>query len=781
MGSALSFAERRCTPAPLPNGSNPTIILKGVQPMSITTDLTFRVNLDEALPASPCQQLLMAGDQQAHRFTISCYRNHFRESVDLTDAKVHGYFVLNGKETLLLEGTTSGNAATLTLPAACYALACGFSLVIKLRLADVVHTVLWYQGKVCPTSTDEVIDPGQVLPALDELLAQIDLLEQTTTKATAVANMTAEAHTLPADSPATAEFSGGKLTLGIPKGRDSEIVPPVTSPNMALITDPSGKMCWEERTHYDYSGGTVLPLTDLAVVGGYATFREPFGTLPQAGTPYKVTYLGFEYECTGIATEADGKPCVVIGNESHMGSGLNTQEPFIFVFYNPEDVTDGIYGWFSCLATDKSTIPVSIVGNGELKKIDKKFLPDDIGGMPEGGAPFQQLVTDGEGNTVWADRLAYEDPDMMTVILPQTTLFPSDEDGDGLSDAFALIVPPSAPLIEGETYIVTYNGEVFECKAKNFEGVIGLGNMAPFAAAEDTGEPFAFVVLSEELIAEINSGVYGMAIPLDGADSVTLSVVKKGGYKTIEPRFLPEGIGYEEEGAVVSFLPSPTLVVNDGAATGDRLLNNHLLHDLVVGKFYTVTHNGTPYELALNAVPMGDDEGRIIYYFGNLALLEFPNIPDTGEPFLLWNVANTAGTQLACVGMQENDTVEIAGRVSTVHTIPEKYLPNAAKPVKLYISSTETTLNDTDTHYVYKDEACTKQCTYDDLDELVDGRPFVVMMYFAGMHCFMQCAPLSYAFMNMADGRPDTIGVVLSCVNSYKAVTKLIYLRFIHT
>lgn len=31
-------------------------------------------------------------------------------------------------------------------------------------------------------------------------------------------------------------------------------------------------------------------------------------------------------------------------------------------------------------------------------------------GLPTGGAPYQQLVTDGEGNAKWEDRLAYEKP-----------------------------------------------------------------------------------------------------------------------------------------------------------------------------------------------------------------------------------------------------------------------------------------------------------------------------------------------------------------------------------
>jgi len=356
--------------------------------MPITTDLTFRVNLDEALPTSPCQQLLMAGDQQAHRFTISCYRNHFRESVDLTHAKVHGYFVRNGKETIILEGETSSNTATLTLPAACYALACGYSLVIKLRLGDVIHTVLWCQGKVCPTSTEEVIDPGQVLPGIDALLAMIDQMEQTTARAEAVFNMTAEAFTLPAGSAATASYQEGKLTLGIPQGLDSDTALPLGyKPFDMLVIGPDGKPRWEERTHYDYTGGgTILPLTDLPLIGGMHTFKDPFDHIPEVGVPYHVTYYGYDYNLVAKEWLEDGKKCVTLGNQQSIGGTDWTQEPFIFVFYPEKDSAFGTYGYFSCSATTKDNMPVSIEGAGPLKKLDAKFLP--AGGGGGGGGIF---------------------------------------------------------------------------------------------------------------------------------------------------------------------------------------------------------------------------------------------------------------------------------------------------------------------------------------------------------------------------------------------------------
>lgn len=49
-------------------------------------------------------------------------------------------------------------------------------------------------------------------------------------------------------------------------------------------------------------------------------------------------------------------------------------------------------------------------GNSEIigRKGRKVRRLEMGGGTPEGGAPYQQLVTDGEGKTVWEDRLAYE-------------------------------------------------------------------------------------------------------------------------------------------------------------------------------------------------------------------------------------------------------------------------------------------------------------------------------------------------------------------------------------
>lgn len=502
----------------------------------IVTNLRFTTDLDRGLVMTPLANAFMSGDDEAHKFVVSCYSGLTRAAFDLTGAVVTGYFVRADGSTVIVEGDVSNNAANVLLPAECYAVPGRFSLVIKAARGSSVHSLLWAQGAVSRSHTDAVLDPGQVLPSLDELMAKIGLLEQTTAAAQAVVNMTAEATTLPAGSAATASYANGKLSLGIPKGQDSDTALPTGyKPFDMLVIGPDGKPRWEERTHYDYSG-TVLPLTDLKVIGGHHTFDAPLDAMPVVGVPYRVTYQGTEYTVTAKPYVDEGKDCVILGNQRDLGSGENTKEPFIMLFYPPETVTNNYYGFLSCDATSVSTVSLGIEGEGELKKIDPKFLPEGTGNggggmLPTGGEPYKQLVTDGEGNAVWEDRLAYETE-------PETFFehtFAMDEYVEG---TFALL-GVSLNLVAGEEYGVTWDGISYTCIARDFvvNGMsmgIYLGDatlVAPDLAGNN--EPFLFIY------APLDTSI--MLMPLDGVPAdMTLKLAAPGIVK-INPKYLPQG------------------------------------------------------------------------------------------------------------------------------------------------------------------------------------------------------------------------------------------------
>ena len=118
---------------------------------------------------------------------------------------VIGYVVRADGATVVVNGTLSGNRATVTLPASCYAVVGSISIVIKVGTT----TVGACTGYVYRSSTDEIIDPGHVVPSLQELLAQI----QNCIDATASANTAAgTANTAASNADAKATLANNAAT-----------------------------------------------------------------------------------------------------------------------------------------------------------------------------------------------------------------------------------------------------------------------------------------------------------------------------------------------------------------------------------------------------------------------------------------------------------------------------------------------------------------------------------------------------------------------------------------
>lgn len=151
--------------------------------MPIVTELHFTADLRRGITMQPLKAALVSGDSEAHRFVVACCRGD--TPVDLAGAGVHGYFIRANGSTVVVDGTVENGRATLTLPTPCYAYPGRFSLVIKASLNGSVNTILWAEGAVGRCTTDTVVNPGEVLPTLDQLLAQIDAMEEATAQAIA--------------------------------------------------------------------------------------------------------------------------------------------------------------------------------------------------------------------------------------------------------------------------------------------------------------------------------------------------------------------------------------------------------------------------------------------------------------------------------------------------------------------------------------------------------------------------------------------------------------------
>ena len=198
--------------------------------MAVQTIIRNTVNLEEPVVKKILRDMLGSQDEQAHRFEVEVKRGS--EAVDLAGASVNGYFIRAGGETVMLTGGVEDGNAYVVLSDSCYRVPGHFSFAMKIQVGDVRHTVLWYEGTVGQTSSDSLVDPENVIPSLDDLLAQIERTEQAANTANTAAetaqqaadaanqfvNLTVEAVTLANGADATASYENGVLTIGLPKG-----------------------------------------------------------------------------------------------------------------------------------------------------------------------------------------------------------------------------------------------------------------------------------------------------------------------------------------------------------------------------------------------------------------------------------------------------------------------------------------------------------------------------------------------------------------------------------
>jgi len=152
----------------------------------------------------------------------------------------------------------------------------------------------------------------------------------------------------------------------------------------------------------------------------------------------------------------------------------------------------------------------------------------------------------------------------------------------------------------------------------------------------------------------------------------------------LDPKYLPEGIGYSEyETGTVLAETSPVFDEDMGAF----ILTDPI--SVTTGEECTVKWNGTEYTCVCGEVDLG---GMIGQYLGNTSVM---GGDDTGEPFLVVvippEVAAEEGVTAQIMPLDGSTelTISITGTVETVIPIPAKYLPGA---VILY----------TDFTYLYK-------------------------------------------------------------------------------
>lgn len=130
-----------------------------------------KIDVDAEIQMTPLKSLYASGDKDAHIFELSLYRG--AQEMDLSGASAQGYFIRADGYTVPIVGAISGNVVSLTLSEACYYIVGNFNLIIKVSIGESRKSVFWGNGYVVRSMTDAIVDEENVIPSLDELLAQI--------------------------------------------------------------------------------------------------------------------------------------------------------------------------------------------------------------------------------------------------------------------------------------------------------------------------------------------------------------------------------------------------------------------------------------------------------------------------------------------------------------------------------------------------------------------------------------------------------------------------------
>ena len=136
---------------------------------TITSD--FRCDLNEPVKVRYLGGNMFSLDNGGNTLNVYCYIGD--EPAELGGSVTANVIRADGS-TVAVSGAISGNKAYVILPQAAYAVPGLVQIIIKVTQNTTVTTVAAIVATVYQSSTDTIVDPGQVIPSVQALIAQID-------------------------------------------------------------------------------------------------------------------------------------------------------------------------------------------------------------------------------------------------------------------------------------------------------------------------------------------------------------------------------------------------------------------------------------------------------------------------------------------------------------------------------------------------------------------------------------------------------------------------------
>lgn len=161
--------------------------------------------------------LMLLGDSKAHTWRVTLLDGGKAATVT---GSVTGYFVRADNTTVPVAGTLISNVASVTLEPDCYAVEGDLWGVMRLKTSTGLLTLAALIFPIRNVLTDQIINPGNIIPSLDELLAQIEQMEKGTAAANAAAGKANTAASNADAKAAAANTAAGKANTAATNADD---------------------------------------------------------------------------------------------------------------------------------------------------------------------------------------------------------------------------------------------------------------------------------------------------------------------------------------------------------------------------------------------------------------------------------------------------------------------------------------------------------------------------------------------------------------------------------
>ena len=155
--------------------------------MAPSKKLIQTVELTAPLVPQEARHLMVTGDDKANTIILHVEENG--KPADLTGCNAVAYMIRQDDKRPFANGTVEGNTVTVCLNEGFYVTAARYSLFVRLTHTDGTKcTLLWLNGWANAEGSGDLIDTGEAIPDLDDLLAQIAAMEEATERAIAAAS-----------------------------------------------------------------------------------------------------------------------------------------------------------------------------------------------------------------------------------------------------------------------------------------------------------------------------------------------------------------------------------------------------------------------------------------------------------------------------------------------------------------------------------------------------------------------------------------------------------------